>query len=307
MRELVLRLREHRRAAGLTLAELGVATMYSRAHISEALSGRRVPSWDLVERMARATSPTRPTSDQLEKLRELWTSARQATGYRPDSAPARAMTNVLPPGAHQVMDAAAREARQRTVLHDLYALTGFPSVRELAEAIRLSRSAVHRAVTGQSLAGAREVADGLVARLVPEERDEWAARVSSVFDEASAPAEDTPRFRALNAGEGQAVEIAGTISDFESSLRRMRNMIAHGMVQTSPEIAAQVLLLAATLEQAPNRPANAAVPEGHLTWNGTEWVKFAEDQMSDTVLFKSDNAEGEAADLVRPTSDKDQT
>lgn len=249
LQELTSELREMRAAAGLTLSQLSVRSGLARTTLHESLAGRKVPSWRVVEAVARATNAS---SRELSRLGQLWQDAREfisaEADFRATGAIAGAAGSELPPGANRVMTSAARETQQRTVLHDLYKRAGRPSVRELADATGLSRSAVHRAVTGQSTAGARTVADGLAARLAPAGQEEWTAKITNAFEGVPPGTEETAPFRALNTGEREVV--AEAFADFERSLQRVRNLIAHGSVQAPPEIRAQVMLLAASMEQA---------------------------------------------------------
>ncbi|MCX4858373.1 helix-turn-helix domain-containing protein [Streptomyces canus] len=244
VQELATRLRDLRTAENLTLRQLNRLTTIPMSTLSDAFAGDRVPSWQVVAAIARATK-----ADEQE-LRALWEAARAAreAQARGTKAIGRAALGAPPSGANRLMEAAARETRQRTVVHDLYRLAGRPSVRELADATGLSRSAVHRTVSGQSTAGARRVADGLAARLTPDEREEWTAKITNVFEEAASGTEDTAPFRAIHASEREMV--AEAFSEFERSLQHVRNLIAHGVAQTPREISAQVMLLAASMEQA---------------------------------------------------------
>jgi transcriptional regulator with XRE-family HTH domain len=257
-----MRLRELRAAENLTLRELSRLTMIPISTLSDAFAGRTIPTLQIVMAIARATK-----ADEQE-LRTLWETARgSAYAARAVRRRARRTEDIKgadlgapPSDANRVMESAAREAQQRTVVHDLYRLAGRPSVRELADATGLSRSAVHRAVSGQSTAGARKVADGLAARLAPGEREKWTAKITHVYEEAAPGAEETtPPFRALHADERETV--AAAFSEFERSLQQVRNLIAHGSVQMPPEIRAQVMILAATMEQARSgRPLDPSGP-----------------------------------------------
>ncbi|WP_405729184.1 helix-turn-helix domain-containing protein [Streptomyces sp. NBC_00028] len=249
MQQLALRLRDVRNAAGLTYSQLSARTRYSMSGLSLVFAGKRFPTWEMVAAIARATDT------DVQELRLLWEAARESAGAartagtvaRNIDAVEPAALRAPPVGANRVMESAAREMQQRTVVHDLYQLAGRPSVRELADVTGLSRSAVHRAVSGQSVAGARRVADGLVARLAPDVREEWAAKITNVFEGAPPGTEDTAPFQALHASDREMV--AEAFSEFERSLQRMRNLLAHGAVQAPTEIRAQVFVLAATIEE----------------------------------------------------------
>ncbi|WPP31434.1 helix-turn-helix transcriptional regulator [Streptomyces sp. CL7] len=243
MRQLARELQERRAAGGLSLARLSQETGYGKATLARFLDGQQAPAWPVVAAIARSTNASH---DQTEDLRQLWEAAWNAR---------------RPPGANKVMESAARETQQRTVVNDLYQLAGRPSVRELEDATGVSRSVVHRVLTGQSMAGARKVADGLLARLAPDEQEEWTAKITNVFEGETPGSEDTGPFRTLHAGEREMV--AEAFADFERSLQRVRNLIAHGSVQAPPELSAQVMLLAATMEHARSgRSPDPSAPSG---------------------------------------------
>ncbi|MFD4319023.1 helix-turn-helix domain-containing protein [Streptomyces sp. NPDC058548] len=244
VRELAELLRRVR--AGRSLRELSRITNYSLAALSEATSGRRVPSWPVVEALAEAGK----VSPHLhERLRDLWKEAKAAEAERSRAASTGGTASgEPPPGAHEVMESAAREMQQRTVLHALYELADRPSVRDLADATGLSRSAVHRAVTGQSTAGAERVAEDLATRLAPAQREEWTARVTHVFDRAPALPQQAPLYYAHTVDA--LTTVAEAFSEFEKSLTRVRNLVAHGVAIVQPEVGAQIMLLASTVELA---------------------------------------------------------
>ncbi|MFB7239364.1 helix-turn-helix domain-containing protein [Streptomyces sp. NPDC056269] len=242
VRELAELLRRVR--AGHSLRELSRITNYSLSVLSEATSGRRVPSWPVVEALAKAgmVSP-----DRHEGLRDLWNAAKAAEADRSAAASIGATASgEPPPRAHEVMESAAREMQQRTVLHALYELADRPSVRDLADATGLSRSAVHRVVTGQSTAGAERVAEDLATRLAPEQREDWTARVTHVFDGAPTLPQQAPLYYAHTVDA--LATVAEAFSEFEKSLKRVRNLVAHGVAIVEPEVGAQIMLLASTVE-----------------------------------------------------------
>ncbi|WP_105973496.1 helix-turn-helix domain-containing protein [Streptomyces geranii] len=244
VRELAVRLRELHKASGLTLGELSRLLPTHISTLSRASSGRIVPSWEIVEVFADGAQLDAP--DRAD-LRLLWERAREQTGRStevPETAgagsgsdPAHALL-----GHHQDFDRSA-------ALMNLYQAAGAPSLRQLADESGHPRSTVHRAVTGRSLAGAANIAEALLSRLPEERRPSWAAEIKVLFGPPPAiPAPVPPPFEVK---EGNATSQAHqALVEFRRALRELRNLVAHGDIELSPEIAHKVLLLQAELEVA---------------------------------------------------------
>lgn len=242
VRELALRLRGMRAAAGMTLAELSTNAGYSTPTVQRVLAGRQVPGWQVVEGLAHATHAN---AQEEAELRQLWDDAAIATHRAKEEESA---SSEVPSGVFEVF-IAFQKGRQRATLEGLYKQAGRPSVRALAEHTRLSRSAVHRAVTGQSTAGADVVARSLLRCVAPGERDDWERQIGEAFG-GFAPSPHVPPVQAAPAA---SPEVDQAITEFVDSLRHFRNLIAHGQVETDPQFAAHVMELAALAEDFPNR------------------------------------------------------
>jgi transcriptional regulator with XRE-family HTH domain len=93
--QLALRLRALRDGSGLTLRQVAARSGYSLAALSNAESGRRLPSWDLVEAFVRSCG-----SDPA-RWRQLWEVARESAP--PDGTEEKA----VPSGTAAKADAAA--------------------------------------------------------------------------------------------------------------------------------------------------------------------------------------------------------
>lgn len=192
----------------------------------------------------------------------------------------------------RILVAALREEATKQLLVSLYTAAGAPSVREIANRTGLPRSTVHRALTGQSTSGAKKVAHSLVAQLKPEDRDDWAAKLDGTFQYPTSPAEAPPLFRATYPGGRMDAERA--FSEFTDSLRRFRNLIAHGQVEVDPLLGAQVMALASLVEERlappadpryPDSPADFERPEIRLNTEGEvevmgpegEWIELPDE------------------------------
>ncbi|MFE4999279.1 helix-turn-helix domain-containing protein [Streptomyces mirabilis] len=237
VRKLAEELRKLRADAGLPYSQLSRMAGVSTSALSRAASGQSVPSMEVVEAVAIAAGASPARLAELRQLREA--AARPV--QKVEEASRLDSLGIT----HETLLTAMKEGAQRYLLVALHAEAGAPSVREIANRTGLPRSTVHRALTGRSLAGAKEVAHNLVARLAPEDRKDWTVKVTDTFEGVTAPAapaEKTPLFRATDAAGSREVDQA--FADFVLSLRRVRNLIVHGQVETGAQFAAHVMELA---------------------------------------------------------------
>lgn len=233
LRKLAEELRKLRADADVSYRRLSQRAGVSASVLSRAASGQGVPSVEAMDAMATAAGASPARRAELLKLREdaATPSRKIAEASHLDSLGV----------TQEMLLSAMREAEQKRLLAELHIKAGTPSVREIADGTGLSRSTVHRALTGRSAAGAKQVALSLVTRLEPAARENWTARVTDTF-EVAAPAEKAPLYRATDAAGSREVDQA--FADFVLSLRRVRNLIAHGQVETGAQFAAHVMELA---------------------------------------------------------------
>nr|WP_237547390.1 transcriptional regulator [Streptomyces sp. SID5476] len=288
----------------LTLRRWSQLASVSPSALSRATSGESVPSASTVDALAKALGVSPKERAELQTLRA---QAVRATATREtnessrsdspgitrraekDDAAAEVSLAELARRPRRILVAALREEAQKQLLVSLHTAAGAPSVREIADRTGLPRSTVHRALTGQSTAGAKDVADSLVAQLMSEGRDDWTAKIDSTFQYPTSPAEAPPLFRATSPGERMDAERA--FSEFTDSLRRFRNLIAHGQVEADPLFRVQVMALAALVEErlAPAdfkrpeiRPSEGEIrfnTEGEVEVMGPEgeWIELPDD------------------------------
>ncbi|MEV7417685.1 helix-turn-helix transcriptional regulator [Streptomyces sp. NPDC089919] len=131
-------LRELRVQAGLTYDELAVRTGLSAATLKRAASGRTVPAWETITKLAEACDGT------PEEYIQLWRSARAADRGR--------MKELRRPPAPALITTAGQFSE---TLEYLYESSGAPSLRELQAraggAHLLPISSAARIVTRQAL------------------------------------------------------------------------------------------------------------------------------------------------------------
>ncbi|MGW3980138.1 helix-turn-helix domain-containing protein [Streptomyces mirabilis] len=262
-RELLLYLREVRAASGLTLRELAARGPATAATLSRITSASRAPSWQAVSVFADAVQMD--TAGRA-KLKELWERARAettpptSTAAREDAAPS--VSESMWSSTHTLRAHHKDYDRSRT-LADLYMTAGSPSLRQLAEKSGHPRSTVHRAIRGQSLAGAADIAQVLLSYLPRERRRSWAAEVDWLF--RSSPTDPAPVPPLFQVKEGAAPQAAQAVAEFKRALQVLRNYVVHGDVDLSPQLAVQVMQLQVTLEQAPSTGSGQSAPPQHWT------------------------------------------
>ncbi|MGW3910531.1 helix-turn-helix domain-containing protein [Streptomyces sp. NPDC005070] len=245
VRELAVRLRELREASGLTLSKLAELGPTHMSLLSRASSGRIVPSWEIVKVFADAAQLE---PGDVAALKRLWERARSERATRSTAVPETAGAGSVSTSAQTLLGHHQDFARS-AALRDLYEEAGTPPLRQLAGESGHPRSTVHRAVTGQSLAGAADIAEALVLHLPESRRVFWEPEVKVLFGPpAAAPVPVAPPFEVA---EGEAASQAHrAVADFKKALRELRNLIAHGGVKLSPQISAQVVLLQAAFDLA---------------------------------------------------------
>ncbi|MFB8040282.1 helix-turn-helix domain-containing protein [Streptomyces hydrogenans] len=294
LRELAERLRELRAQSGLTYSQLADRVEASPSNLSRAASGASLPSWSAVESFARAT---RTKSSEFGPLKELW--LRAAASQREDGASYVKPGEELNPELLQ----AAQQHQQTLLLRKLYAQVGRPSLRQLEQRTGLSKSTVHRVITGQSRAGATETFRALVDLCPPDLGAQWrvawdAARSDTPSSpEASATA---PLFaRPADRQEEEAV------ADLLRAVERVRNLVVHGQVALNPLVAAQVIQLQAAIEATAVPAATGTDAGGAMTWTGESWAEIPPEQ--DAIRFKDDDfdVEPEALNHVRISGDEE--
>ncbi|WP_331753620.1 MULTISPECIES: helix-turn-helix domain-containing protein [unclassified Streptomyces] len=243
-REFVVQLRKLHATSDETLAALGRKAHINPTSLSRMINGGVIPNWDLVRAFADATSATK---GQRGELHRLWERAKQEWPRKS-------------PTPDEAMLSGFREAYRIALLDRLLKQAGTPSVRVLADRTGLSRSTVHRALTGESSSGAAEVAHDLLTFLQPAMRQEWASRFALAFGETEPRTEALAKGQASSTAELRPDEM---FAEFERGLRLVRNMIAHGQLKTDPLVAAQVMNLAATLElSGPDHLADGPILDG---------------------------------------------
>ncbi|MFE0229897.1 helix-turn-helix domain-containing protein [[Kitasatospora] papulosa] len=266
VRELAERLRKVRAAAGLTYVQLSQMSGFSTASLSRAASGRSVPSRAIVDAFATTAGLSASGHAELVQLHERAAKTSTTPAEKVEAASRRDSLQFVQESFRQAMGEQAR----RDLLRNLHQKAGRPSIREIANGTGLSRSTVHRVLTRGGTGNAKEVADSLVARLAPEIRDDWAARVVSTFEPKSAVTPKPPLYRATDAAQSPEVDQAFT--EFVSSVRRMRNLIAHGRVQTGAQFAAHVMELASLVQNDRRHPPfreEGSAPDVH----GPAWTE----------------------------------
>ncbi|MCX4429599.1 helix-turn-helix domain-containing protein [Streptomyces mirabilis] len=282
-RELLLYLREVRAASGLTLRELAARGPATEATLSRITSSGRAPGWQAVSVFADAVEMG--TADRA-KLRELWerataeTTPSTNTAAREDAA--QSVSQSMRPSVHTLRDH-HRDYDRYGVLRGLYEAAGRPILRELAEASGHPRSTVHRAIQGQSLAGAADIAQVLLPYLPRERRSSWAAEVNLLF---GAPLTTSAPVRPLfQVKQGDAASPAAqAVAEFRRALRVLRNHVVHGDVDLSPQLAVQVMQLQATLEQALS--GESAAPQH---WTDIEGHSAPSEEDEDRARISSDS------------------
>ncbi|MFI7327380.1 helix-turn-helix domain-containing protein [Streptomyces rubiginosohelvolus] len=237
VRELAEHLRAVRADTGMTYRELSRRSGLSTSVLSRALSGGGVPSLATVEALAAAAGLGPSDYEELRRLHKRASTASPSPAERVEAASRRDSLQF----AHEMFREAVHEQARRDLLRELYDAAGRPPVRDLADVADLGRSTVHRALT-QGSASARYVAESLLDYLVPETRDAWAAKIISTFEPKTTAVAERPLYKAVDAAESEEVDQA--FREFVSSLRQVRNLIAHGRVRTGAQFAAHVMELA---------------------------------------------------------------
>ncbi|MFD8439971.1 helix-turn-helix domain-containing protein [Streptomyces microflavus] len=227
-RKLTELLRELRAGSDRTLAQIAQEARVHASSLSRALSADSLPTWHTVSAFADAISATEVTRARLRSL------YAQAAG------------EPVPSHTRGAVEAAYQELVQIGALRDLYQEAGAPSLNDLAARTKMSRSAVHRVLTGQSAAGAGTLAVALLPYLPPATAEDWTERIYWTLQEPFSPAGAAPLF-SLPPGVGE--DVAQELDAFLHSLRTVRNLIAHGRVKADWAIAAQVMAMAATVER----------------------------------------------------------
>ncbi|MBP0460470.1 helix-turn-helix domain-containing protein [Streptomyces montanisoli] len=235
LQALAAQLRELRAASGLSLQALAARTSASPSALSRASSGRVMPSWQSVSAFADAAQLDAVGRAELARR---WERARSSAG--------RGVAAGVESPAHMLGNY-HRDADRSALLGRLYAAAGRPSLRQLAEQSRRSRSTVHRAVTGRSLAGANELAEILLSYIPQEHRSSWADKVDVVFESPSAAA--APPLFKIKAG-GSARQAEQAVAEFRRALRVLRNLAVHGQIELDPQLAVQVMQLDTAFEEA---------------------------------------------------------
>lgn len=160
LHSLVSKLRQLREDAGLSYMQLSRRAHISTATLSRAASGDSVPSMQVVMAIARAAGLP---DEEVARLSHLRAKAvieqvnRRRTG--------------IPREIHTSADLSQ-------ALHELYVAAGRPSVRDISEESGVSRSTVHRVITGQTAVSpapeesGAEIVKALLPRVPPETRNE---------------------------------------------------------------------------------------------------------------------------------------
>ncbi|WP_331763647.1 helix-turn-helix domain-containing protein (plasmid) [Streptomyces hirsutus] len=286
IREFAQQLRDMRAKSGLTYRELADRAHMSPSALSRAASGASVPSWHAVESIARAV---RLDSNALGPLKNRWLLATTAS-HRGNESVSRETEDDLNPELLQ----AALEHEQRLMLRRLYEQAGRPSLRTLEQRSGRSRSTVHRAIVGHSLAGATDIVNAMLRMLSPDERATWNVTRTEDATEGSV---FTVRPRDPDTEDA--------VLDFLRMLRRVRNLVAHGELELKPMVAAQIMQLSATIEAAERQPSSAGddpASSTSQTWTGTVW----QDVEADSIQFKDfeSEAEAEGSNSSRSTADE---
>jgi transcriptional regulator with XRE-family HTH domain len=235
LQALAASLRKLRVASGLSLQALAARTSASQSALSRASSGQVVPSWQSVSAFADAAQLDAAGRAELQRR---WERARAST-RRDAAAGVESSAHML--GNHH------RDANRSAVLRRLYDAAGRPSLRRLAEQSGRSRSTIHRAVTGRSLAGANDLAEILLSYIPQEHRSPWAAEVGVVFESPSAAA--APPLFKVKAGDS-ARQAEQAVAEFRRALRALRNLAVHGQIELDPQLAVQVMQLDTAFEEA---------------------------------------------------------
>ncbi|MFF2305974.1 helix-turn-helix domain-containing protein [Streptomyces sp. NPDC058128] len=311
LRELAEHLRELRAQSGLTYSQLADRVEASPSNLSRAASGASLPSWSAVESFARAT---RAKSSELGPLKELW--LRAAASQREDRVSYIKPGEELNPELLQ----AAQQHQQALLLGKLYVQVGRPSLRQLEQRTGLSKSTVHRVITGQSRAGATETFRALVDLCPPDLGAQWRVAWDAARSDTPSSPKAAATTRLFTRPAGRKEEEA--VADLLRAVERVRNLVVHGQVALNPLVAAQVVQLQVAIEataapegstdgiempltHAGSETALAAPAAtgtdaaGAMMWTGESWAEIPPDQGA--LRFKDDDfdVEPEALNHVR--------
>ncbi|MEV7445673.1 helix-turn-helix domain-containing protein [Streptomyces sp. NPDC091204] len=251
MAEFAKLLREMRAKSGLTYRQLAERSHTSPSNLSRAASGASIPAWPVVESIALAAQVGK---SELGPLKERWLLA---AGHRKDPHAQQPQEDI-----NEVVQV-VREHQKSLLLQQLYKERDRPSVRKLADKTGLSRSTVHRALSGKSRAGMGDVFEALAASCPSNRRRELMA-AWQMADSLKDAATDTDTALPITASSGGS-EADEAVTDFLHALRRVRNLVAHGGLTLDPLVAAQILTLQATID-AGSAPKPSDAPRGAASY-----------------------------------------
>jgi transcriptional regulator with XRE-family HTH domain len=264
--ELAQELRDLKAAAQLSYQAMSERTHLSPASLSRAASGRQAPTWEALH--AFLTACAVPTAE-IEAWHTRWREAEIAAQLAP------VPWSVNDQIAHLAMSGQLRE---------LHAAAGSPSLRLVSERSGVPRSTVHRLLSASTNTRRRtppspdltlRVASTLLGFLRPREYGRVGSKFEHVYRLVRRTHPVRPRRHPADGGVRRALATSQaepppaepgpdeTFAEFERSLRLVRDLIAHGQLQTDPLVAAQVMNLAALLEQTePDHLADGPPPDG---------------------------------------------
>ncbi|MFD4740161.1 helix-turn-helix domain-containing protein [Streptomyces virginiae] len=239
VRELAQALRNVRDRRRLSYRELSARAKYSTAAISRALSGRSVPSWDLVVSLLSACDV--PEREMLS-WNARWVAASKAA-HPPAPAP-------------MSLEAQALDLMVSGRLRELHVAAGAPVLRTISERSGVPLSTAHRALSPRSGYGAPSVhvalrvASCLLDFLTSEERAgdfmDVEALVLSYRQLQARPREGGVR-RAVAAAAAAEESAAAALAELAARASRLQDRIASGELHADDEV---VRLLADLRDQA---------------------------------------------------------
>ncbi|MFF9483039.1 helix-turn-helix domain-containing protein [Streptomyces sp. NPDC014733] len=269
LRELAQGLRDLKAAAQLSYHAMGERSRLSPASLSRAASGRQAPTEEVLFAFLKACAVP---ADEFHAWRKRLRDAQDASQLVPQPWP---------------IDARIANMAVSGRFHELYAAAGYPSVRMVSERSGIPRSTVHRVLLAYVEAHRHRrttlpppghtlgVASTLLDFLPPSEYGrngqfadvyKFVRRTYPVRRRARRPLEGGVRRALANAQAEPPPAEPGpeeTFAEFERNLRLVRNLIAHGQLKTDPLVAAQVMNLAALLEQTdPDHLSDGPAPGG---------------------------------------------
>ncbi|MFF2902415.1 helix-turn-helix domain-containing protein [Streptomyces sp. NPDC057966] len=264
--ELARELRDLRAASQLSYQAMSERAQLSPASLSRAASGRQVPSWAALLAFLKACGVP---EGEFDAWQERWRAAEVAS-------------HLGPPMPFSV-DAQIANLAMSDRLRELHAAAGRPSLRMISERSGVPRSTVHRLLSEPADTRRRtppspdltlQVASTLLGFLRSHKyrrggqfEDVYKlVRHTHPVRGARRPADGGVR-RALAASPPEPPPTEPgpdeMYAEFKRNLRLVRNMIANGQLKTDPLVAAQVMNLAAALEQTdPDHLADGPTPDG---------------------------------------------